>query len=321
MDITFHYPPDLMNLLIQTIPKLCRSKKDTILFFKGAGIDQNITNPLMRRINADRNSVSKYEIAQTIISRINEKGEVTLRERREVLKRVVEFEDFSTCYPNDALVAEGLVAKVRHAINVKDSFTRMQMEEERHRIERTKKQDAEKEQKNLKQSEMENVRKDFFALFSEIDANRRGKMLEPILNRLFNISGILVSEGFTLNGENKEGIVEQVDGVIQFEGNYYLVEMKWWKDPLGVPDVSQHMVRVYHRGQSRGIFISSSGYTEPAISTCRDGLQNSVFILFELQELVLMLEKNESLADILREKIKAAVLHKNPFFRPLSDKF
>lgn len=46
MDITFHYPPDLMSLLVQTIPRLCRSKKDTVLFFRGAGVDQYITSPL-----------------------------------------------------------------------------------------------------------------------------------------------------------------------------------------------------------------------------------------------------------------------------------
>src|SRR5690242_14947316 len=32
MDISFHYPPELMQLLIDTITRLCRSYEDTLLF-------------------------------------------------------------------------------------------------------------------------------------------------------------------------------------------------------------------------------------------------------------------------------------------------
>ena len=42
--LTLHYPPELLNFLVDTIPILCRSKKDLPLFFKGAGIDSILTN-------------------------------------------------------------------------------------------------------------------------------------------------------------------------------------------------------------------------------------------------------------------------------------
>jgi len=29
----FHYPPEILSLLVDTIPLLCRSKKDVVLFF------------------------------------------------------------------------------------------------------------------------------------------------------------------------------------------------------------------------------------------------------------------------------------------------
>ncbi len=34
IDITFHYPPELMSLLIDTIPLLNKSKKMYFFFFK-----------------------------------------------------------------------------------------------------------------------------------------------------------------------------------------------------------------------------------------------------------------------------------------------
>lgn len=319
MDITFHFPPDLLHLLGQTIPRLCRSKKNTILFFKGAGVDKHITNPLMRRVNLDKDSVSKYEIVEIILTKLNEKGEATLRERREVLRRVVEYEDFSSCYPNDALAAEGLVAKVRTLVNVKDSFTKMQQEEERHRLDRAREKRRDAEISQQKQADLENAKKQFYALFAEQDPVRRGKLLEPALNDLFRISDILVSESFTRVGGNGEGIIEQIDGVVQLDGEFYLVEMKWWAEPLGPGEVSQHMVRVHSRGQSRGMFISASGYTGAAIDMCRQNLQTSVFVMFELKEIVMLLEGRNDLKWLLREKIKAAIVHKNPFYQPALD--
>ena len=36
----YHYPPELFELLVQTIPLLVKGKKDVLTFFKGAGEDK-----------------------------------------------------------------------------------------------------------------------------------------------------------------------------------------------------------------------------------------------------------------------------------------
>lgn len=41
--------------------------------------------------------------------------------------------------------------------------------------------------------------------------------------------------------------------------------MTWLKDPVGVPELDTHMMRLYARDGVRGIFISTSDFTEPAI--------------------------------------------------------
>lgn len=317
MDISFHYPPELLNLLIDCIPLLCRGKKDVILFFKGAGVPATMTDDLVARLNRDRESIGKYEIARKVLTRLNEKQEQTLRERREVLKRVIEWEDFSTCWPSDRLKAQGLVAQVRNVQNVKDSFTRMNLEREheakRRREELRKRQELEKKQRE----DLEGVKKELFALFSETNPQRRGKASEKVLNRLFKCFGILVREAFESKGLDGEGITEQIDGVIEIDGDVYLVEMKWWHAPIGVSEISQHLVRVFNRGQARCIFISASDYTGPAITTCRESLTQIVVVLCQLQELVLLLEKGGDLKSFLKEKINASIIHKDPFFEPL----
>lgn len=37
MDIVFHYPPALVDLLIEVVPRLARSKIGQIDFYRGAG--------------------------------------------------------------------------------------------------------------------------------------------------------------------------------------------------------------------------------------------------------------------------------------------
>lgn len=72
-------------------------------------------------------------IVRTVLDRLNAKGKPSLLERREILKRVTEFEDFSTCWASDQLKAKGLVAEVSRVIGVKDSFTRMKQAQENER--------------------------------------------------------------------------------------------------------------------------------------------------------------------------------------------
>lgn len=317
MNIVFHYPPELLSLLIDTIPLLCRSKKDVLLFFKGAGVDSALTSDLTIRVEEDPESINKYEIVRTVLTRLNEKGDSTLRERREILKRVTEFEDFSACWPADQLKAKGLVAEIRRVVNVKDSFTRMHQEREEERKKRQVEQQAKLEEAQRRRGKLSEVKTALFSLFSESNSQKRGKALESVLDRLFEVSGILIRESFTLKGSQGEGIIEQVDGVVEIDGELYLVEIKWWNEPLGISEVSQHLVRVFNRGHARGIFISASGYTQPAISTCKEALQKSVVVLCKLEEIALLLEQEKDMRDFLKAKINAAIIDKNPLYEPL----
>ena len=249
----YHYPPELFELPVETIPLLVKGKKDVLTFFKGAGVEPGLMTDVTRRVDLDKDSIKKHEITRTVLERLNERGDATLRARREVVRRVVEFEDFSACWPSDQLKAKGLVAQIRQVVNVK--------------------------------------------------------------NRLFAEDGVLLKEAFTITGDEGEGIIEQIDGVIEIDGEVYLVEMKWWDKPLGVGEVSQHLVRVFNHEQSRGIFISASGYTDTAVTTCRDS--KLVVVLCTLQEFVTLLEREVDLKSFLKEKITTAIADKKPFYEPL----
>lgn len=315
MNIVHHYPPDLLQLLIDTIPRLVRSKRDVFLFFKGAGVDKKFTVDLERRLSRHHETIGKFEIARMVLDRLNDAGERTLRERREVLKRVVEFEDFSTCWENEKLVAQGLVSKIQKLVEVKDSFTRMRLEREAEVRKHREIKDKEIEAKRLRGEALEGIHQDLTRLFALQEPQERGRKLEGVLNRLFELEGILVREAFTRVDEPGEGIIEQIDGVVEIDAHLYIVEMKWLNSSVGIRDVSQHLVRVFNRGGSRGIFISYSNYTAAAMQTCRESLGKAVIVLCQLQELVVLMENGSSLREMLSKKINGAILDKQPFTR------
>jgi len=313
-----HYPPDLVAVLVDTVPVLVRSKRDTVEFFRGSGVADRHLVDLEHRLATDRDSVSKYEIARTVVSRINAEGDSGLRARREIVRRVVEWGDFSTCWPEKALEARGLVAKARDLVNAKDAFTRMQQEREHERQERLRPQREAAAAAQRKRTEREALRREVGALFRMDNAHQRGLAFERLLNQVFALDGLNVREGFALCTEGGQ-IGEQIDGLVELGSQRYLVEAKWWKSRLGVDGVAPHLVRIYSRSGVHGLIVSASGFAEPAVEQCRSALSQKVIILAELREIVMLLESHGDFAAWLRVKTRAATVDRNPLFFPELD--
>lgn len=154
----------------------------------------------------------------------------------------------------------------------------------------------------------------------------RGKILESMLNHMFNVFDIGLRESFVIIGGAGEGIVEQIDGVIEIDGHIYFVEMKWWDKPLGVSEISQHLVRIYHRAESRAIIISASDFTAPAItedglanilSKCKATIKNAV-LRKELPRPVRFMGKNTWTVDFILRFFEKKLLEENKRFSKLS---
>jgi len=313
---SYHYPPELLTVLGNAIPKLFRSKKELLLFFRGAGVKTTTLKPYEELLLRDRNSFKMYNVTRELLAELNEQGDQALSARREIIKRVVEFEEFENCYDNQRDAARGLVSQVREIIGRKDAFTRMRIEKDEERRKNIRQKDAALAAEQKRRASILRVKDELFSLISERDAHKRGKALEQVLNNMFECYGISIRKSFTINGENGEGITEQIDGLISFDGDMYLVEMKWWKKSIGVDEISHHLNRVSSRGgQVRGIFISYSNYTEPAIKECRDALNRGVVIvLVKLEEIVRLLENEDDLKSWLNTKVTAAIIDKKPLW-------
>lgn len=314
----FHYPPEVFSLLVEVIPLLCRSKKDVLIFLQGAGVSSAELSSVSNIVNRNRHEITKYEIVRDVLTRINACGDSGLRTRREIIKRVVEFEDFSTCWPDDQLKAKGLVVSLREIVHVKDSFKRMQQERDRERAEVVAHNRADQEKKAKKHAAIESLNKRLCSLFSMDDRpQERGRQLEGILNELFKINGILVYEDFRRKDPDNALVLEQIDGVIILDGEIHLVEMKWLKEPVGVAEIGPHLVRLFSRANASGVFISNSDYTQPALQQCKDALAQKTIFLCSLREIIFLLQNNGNLQTMLKKKSQAAIIEKNPYIEIL----
>lgn len=314
----YHFPPDLISVLIDTIPLLRRSKMDMVEFFRACGVAERHLADLHQRVATDRNSINKYEIVRTAIARVNEEGDSGLRARREIIRRVVEWEDFSTCWPEHALKAQGLVAKVRQLVNAKDAFVRIQQERDRERDERLRAQRQAAAEIARKRHERQALHGDLVKLFGMKDPRQRGLQLESLLNQIFLLDGLGVRESFTLATDSGQ-IGEQIDGLVELANQPYAVEVKWWKDSLGVDGVARHLVRVYGRAGVHGLIISASGFADTALEECRRALTQRTIVLAELREIIYLPEQDGDFGEWLRVKTRAASVDRKPLYLPSFD--
>lgn len=317
MNDTFHYPPDLFELVVQTVPLLNRSKEAVLLFFKGAGVSEVVYSDVATIVRTNKKSITKWEITRRILERINENSEKHLRERREILKRITEFEAFSTCWEDDQLKARGLVAEIQKVINVKDSFTRMSQERGKELAKRQEEYNKKIAEIQRRREQLGEIRATLSSVFSEQNPNKRGKDLERVLNDYFREFGILVREDFKRAGDSGDGIIEQIDGIVEVDNAIYLAEMKWRKDSIGSNDIYAHLGRIYHRANAHGFFISASGYAPSALIAAKEALvKNALLVLFDLEEFVRILEREGDFLKYCRDKVQFAIIDKDPYKKP-----
>ncbi|AAO29371.1 hypothetical protein D1605_008180 [Xylella fastidiosa subsp. fastidiosa] len=93
----FHTPPQLFTLHVDTIPLLCRSKQDLILFLHRTGVTQEDRAEVQQPVDVDHHSITKFAIVRNVLTKVNTRGDNGLPARCDIVKRIAEFENFELC--------------------------------------------------------------------------------------------------------------------------------------------------------------------------------------------------------------------------------
>jgi restriction system protein len=313
-EILEHYPPQLVTLITEVLPILFVKRKAILLFFKTSQIPDEITDDIKERIAKNEGSLSKYMMIRTILYRLNNNKEnAFLRERYEILKRLIEFEDFNICWPDTVDKAKGLIDQLKEQ-DIKNNWLKDM--ETTLMIKRIRDLDDETPAHQVK-IQRTFLRDDLLKALSEQDERKRGKDLVDIFNHLFALHEILIIDPFKKNVLSTEGLIEQIDGVVEINKEKYLVELKWSKKRLGLEEVSNHFMNVFYREKLRGILIGVNGFEIEAIDLCKKSYERVMVVLWKLEELLELMSKYENLNEFLQKKIEAAIRDNNPLFYPL----
>lgn len=141
---------------------------------------------------------------------------------------------------------------------------------------------------------------------STLQPHARGYAFEAFLKNLFDAFRLAAREPFRLRGE-------QIDGSFELDNEVYLLEAKWHGQPIGVADLHTFHGKIEQKAAwTRGLFVSNSGFTEDGLAAfgrgkrviCMDGLD-----LYE------MLDREISLSQVLRIKVRRAAETGSPFVR------
>ncbi len=315
MNISSHYPRDLTNLLVQAIPALCNSKNDILGFFRYAEVEEEMLRDIAANLVLVQRVISKYEITRLVLDRLNQAGQAALGQRRQILKQIIEFNQYHALNAANRQIARNLVGEVQAMVHVKDNRTREQQEKDRIREIHIASQEAKLTELNRQKNSFATIKRELNGVFGITDQIRRGRALEAAFNSLFKASEIIVKEPITLYAGERPDEPGLMEGVIVLDDHPYLIEIKWHSHPLCRADISQNLVNLFSREATRGFFFSNTGYTFDAIELCKLALGDRKVALCTLEEIVLLLEQEQDFAALLKEKMRQAVVNRNPFWQ------
>ncbi|MBI1929049.1 restriction endonuclease [Candidatus Poribacteria bacterium] len=146
----------------------------------------------------------------------------------------------------------------------------------------------------------ENLREQWKKLHALDDASQeRGYQLEELILELLKLEELNPAPPYKGGGE-------QIDGFFEMEGRYFLVEMKWSKEPLPASEVYAFRAKVDGKLVGTvGVFIAINGFSEDAPEALRYGKEINV-LLFNGQDIDFALMDEYSFRQILKVKLRYA---------------
>ena len=182
-------------------------------------LSQSLSDPgILSRLNWND---YKRNIVATLIDHLAKNEEVYQRDLIRLMAEVSQITDFSHLKKLEdgekkAMEAEAAVEALRIQLKGHQDI----QEEERKAEERREKAHARLMQVNAVQTELDNLKSEFFKLVGSENPQQRGFSLEKVLKGLFEIFDLDPKASFRITGE-------QIDGAFSFEGTDFLLEAKY----------------------------------------------------------------------------------------------
>jgi hypothetical protein len=151
------------------------------------------------------------------------------------------------------------------------------------------------------------LNRDYLALVSDSDAQKRGFKLEKMLRALFELCDLDPRASFKIVGE-------QLDGAFSFDGTDYLFEAKWQTEPVSAADLDVLAGKLSRKlDNTLGLFLSVNGFSGDGVKAHSSGRR--VMLLMDGSDLMAVLEGRIDLVQLLLRKRREASQSGNIYLR------
>jgi hypothetical protein len=141
------------------------------------------------------------------------------------------------------------------------------------------------------------LKAEFLALHASSNPQARGKEFERFINELFGLFDLEPRAAYSLERE-------QIDGSFSFETDDYIMEARWWNEPIGRGHLDVFARKIERKGKNAlGLFISVSGFTQDALE---EYCSATPFITMDGVDFTVILDERVELRDLLRRKKRHA---------------
>lgn len=292
------------NEAICTLVNIKRTMVELLL--KPAGVSREVyVSLLTRRDDITGKLLTKRQMAPLIIEALEKSpdGEQVIRT---IVKIASEWTSFHLA--DNEYEARATVQKAREIMGTIEEFETQEALQREHY--------KEVESVRLAEEHLRTFQKEcglLLAMFDEAarldnDQQRRGFLLQDLLNRIFNLYEIPVNRSFQRN----EG-AEQIDGAFRLEGWHYLVECRWRNKMTNVRDLDGLLGQVGRSGkQTMGLFFSFNGWSENVPKLLKQNPEKAI-ILMDGYDLRIALANPIDIRDLILAKVTKLNLEAEPF--------
>ncbi|MCL2650757.1 MAG: restriction endonuclease [Candidatus Azobacteroides sp.] len=270
-------------------------KEDLKKAWLRSGVELNVCDRLFNLKNDRGEKLSKRELMDSLYSELrNFEYNKRLEISRNFVRLLVEHSNFVPLSDGHRIdIAETCALKLKQIIEEQRKQTEYNQHIKR-RVQEVKKLDYD--------SELSKIREQFLDA-EKLTSQKRGYELEKIFTQLMRISGIPVEDSFKIIGE-------QIDGAIKYDGNYYLIELKWTTNPSAHQEVSSLYVKVEGKMGARGLFISMNGYSKEIVESLPKGKEIKV-LFFDGTHIANVIFGNYTFQELMEHAISQASLKSN----------
>jgi restriction endonuclease len=150
------------------------------------------------------------------------------------------------------------------------------------------------------------LKKRFHALAASEDPNERGKLFEQLVGELACEAGWIVER-------NVLGPGEEIDLVLNRDDSFYLLECRWWSDPVGTKEIRDFSGKLRKRAAVVGVVASMSGFTAPATAEVEGITGETPILLFGPGDVADLFQGVKRLNDVLADKRRSLIQRKAPW--------